>query len=550
LIPFLGPPGHFEHVSYVDVLEGQVPPERLRGKLVLVGATAQGLSDAYPTPRSGHGVSMPGVEISANVLAALLAGRSITPLPQIAVMLLSLLPLIAGFAGFLRLSPRLSLLLVLGLSALTLLSSFLLLRFAHWWWPPSAALAALASAYPLWSWRRLEATQQFLDQELAQLEREPLPIEPVRATAYRQLALHDTLQSRIDRARDATARLRHLRQLLSDTIGSLPDATLLIDREGRIELANLAAADLFDVASVESLQGTRVQPHLDPLLESAGKGFDALARHAPATAEFQDRRGRTLMLRVSPFHDTHGAHSGSVLDIADITAVKNAERERDDMIHFLSHDLRSPSTSLIGMARLLRDSRHTMPLERAAERIEQLAGRTLAMAEGFIALARARYISPARFEALDLRDAVQDALDEVWAAAEARDMTIRANGMDREAPIKGNREMLARATSNLLTNAVKYSPPGTEVELNLERSEDSWRISVRDQGPGIAPDRHGELFQHFRRGMSAGENDPGGVGLGLAFVRAVAHKHGGSAGVSSTAGAGATFELRVPAETS
>lgn len=547
LIPFLGPPGHITRVSYVDVLKGRVPLEALRDKWVLVGATAQGLGDAYPTPRSGHGVSMPGVEISANILAALLTGRSITPMPQLAVILLSLLPLGVGFAGFLRLSPRHSLLLILALSGMTLLAGYLLLRFAQLWFPPATALAALVAAYPLWSWRRLEATQQFLDQELAQLEREPLPIEPVRSRPGRQRVLHDTLQGRIDRARDASARLRHLRQLLGDTIASLPDATMLIDSQGHIELANHAAAELFDAGSLQALQGTPVQRLLDPLLEPAGEDFASLAQRAPASTEFQDRRARTLMLRISPFRDTQGMHRGSVLDIADITAVKNAERERDDMIRFLSHDLRSPSSSLIGMARLLRDPRHAMSLERAAERIEHLAGRTLAMAEGFIALARARYISPARFEPLDLRDAIQDALDEVWASATARDMKIRAGGMEREAPIRGNREMLARATSNLLNNAIKYSPPGTKVELNLEHQGDSWRISVRDQGPGIAPDRHGELFQHFRRGMSAGEDDPGGAGLGLAFVRAVAQKHGGSVGVSSTAGAGATFELRVPA---
>jgi len=546
LIPFLGPPGHISRLSYVDVLKGRVAPEALRDKWVLVGATAQGLGDAYPTPRSGHGVSMPGVEISANILAALLAGRSITPLPLAAVILFSLLPLAAGFAGFLRLSPRHSLLLILALSGMTLLASFLLLRIGHLWFPPAAALAALVAAYPLWSWRRLEATQQFLDQELAQLEREPLPIDPARTGSGRPLALHDTLQGRIDRARDATARLRHLRQLLSDTIASLPDATLLIDSHGRIELANHAAAELFDASSGQALQGTPVQAHLDPLLGPAGENFDALARRAPASTEFQDRRGHTLMLRISPFQDSQGVHRGSVLDIADITEVKNAERERDDMIRFLSHDLRSPSSSLIGLAQLLRDPRRAPPPDQAAVRIETLAGRTLALADSFIALARAQFISARRFEPLDLRDALQDALDELWASATARNIRLEAHLPQQAATVMGDRDMLARALINLLGNAVKFSPEGLPVNVILKHSDAQWEIRVQDRGPGIRADRQDQLFERFQRNLSASDTDPGGAGLGLAFVRVVAQKHGGSVRYSAVDGGGAEFSLALP----
>lgn len=96
LIPFLGPPGHVHHISYVDALRGNIPTAALRNKWVLVGATAQGLGDAYPTPRPGEGVAMPGIEIMANVLNALQTKHSIRPLGRGWAIGLSLLPLYLG----------------------------------------------------------------------------------------------------------------------------------------------------------------------------------------------------------------------------------------------------------------------------------------------------------------------------------------------------------------------------------------------------------------------------------------------------------------------
>lgn len=544
LIPFLGPPGHFRRLSYVDVLHGRIPEGALRGALVLVGATAQGLSDAFPTPRSGEGVAMPGVEISANVLAALRARQVVRPLGAAFGSAASLLPLVLGFLGFLRLSPRASLLTIVGLAAGTLLSSLLLLRMAGLWWPPSAALMALVLAYPLWSWRRLEATQAFLDEELAQFAAEPLP---VAAAVRTPLAIHDTLQGRIDRARDATARLRHLRELLAGTIASLPDAALLVDGQGHIGLANAAAATLFGAASGEALSGRSVAELLDPMLEPQGTGFATLSHQAPASVEFRDREGRERMLRISPFRDSHGERAGSVLDIADVTALKSAERERDDLIRFLSHDLRSPSTSLIALSRLLRDPVRQLPREEAAARIESLATRTLALADGFIALARAQFISATRFAPLDLRDALQDALDEVWAAATARRIGFAIRMPEAPAPIVGDRDMLARALVNLLGNAVKFSPEGSSVQVLLSGVPEGWQVRIADQGPGITADRQGKLFERFQRGLSAGDQDPGGAGLGLAFVRVVAGKHGGTVVHEPAEGGGAAFCMRLPA---
>ncbi len=128
LIPFLGPPGHFTQVSYVDVLRGSVTDSDIRGKWVLVGATAQGIGDAYPTPRSGGARDMAGIEITANVLQALRSGTAIQPLPRWATTLLALFPILLAALALLLLAPRQSFILVVGITLATLGASVWALR--------------------------------------------------------------------------------------------------------------------------------------------------------------------------------------------------------------------------------------------------------------------------------------------------------------------------------------------------------------------------------------------------------------------------------------
>ncbi|WP_230180744.1 CHASE2 and HATPase_c domain-containing protein [Aquabacterium sp. CECT 9606] len=158
-IPYAGPPGHFRSVSYVDVLEGRVPAAMLRGQLALVGATAVGLGDAYPTPMASHDALMPGVEVSANVADSLRQGLTLRRAESwenaaVAVLMTGLLLL-----GLRRLSPWQGLCLVVAAMAATAGLTWLALRLAGVQLSPLPLLGALALVYPLWSWRRLEAAR-------------------------------------------------------------------------------------------------------------------------------------------------------------------------------------------------------------------------------------------------------------------------------------------------------------------------------------------------------------------------------------------------------
>jgi CHASE2 domain-containing sensor protein/nitrogen-specific signal transduction histidine kinase len=427
-VPFAGPPGHFRYLSYADVLRGAVSAEQLRGKLVLVGATAQGMGDAYPTPRSGHGRAMPGVEIAANVVQALRDGTTIRRIAPIAHLGLAVLPVLAAFAGFLWLSPRRSLLLVAALLFAVPAASFAALHAENLWIPPSAAIAALLLAYPVWSWRRLEAAQGFLEEELDRLAAESLPQEAVPSPRYAA----DVVQRSIDRLRSVGERVRILR------------------------------------------------------------------------------------------------------------------RDREELLRFLSHDIRSPLSSLVALARMQGDAERRLPTEAFAAQTETLARRALLLAEGMVNLARAEALDPARLEATDLIDAATDATDEVWAIAKAKEIRLETSLHIAPAPVRGDRHLLARAVVNLLGNAVKHSPAGSIVRMSVDRTDDGFTVAVADDGPGIPPAEQSKLFKHYSRIDLEQGGDPGGTGLGLALVRAVAAKHGGRVSVQSETGSGATFALWIP----
>jgi len=169
LIDFLGPPGTLPQISYAQVLEGRFPRGLFNGKIILVGATAVGLGDSLSTPASGLAQPMPGVEIQANILLNLRYERLIKPVPPV---------LVHGFSAFLALIPLLFLRRLMPLFAMlatmlwvfTLVLTFAALPvYAQMWFGPSGAVIAGLSAFPLWSWRRLESARSHLDRELLQL---------------------------------------------------------------------------------------------------------------------------------------------------------------------------------------------------------------------------------------------------------------------------------------------------------------------------------------------------------------------------------------------
>jgi signal transduction histidine kinase len=172
------------------------------------------------------------------------------------------------------------------------------------------------------------------------------------------------------------------------------------------------------------------------------------------------------------------------------------------------------------------------------------------LSEQFLQLARAE--SKAHEPAVeDLGEIAEEAVDDVWAAAEQKSMRIQMRWDGEPLPVLGDRPLLLRAIVNLLTNAVKYSPEKTVVTVTLAERQVGEHLmhvcEVADQGYGISQENQARLFERYRRFSKPGHPKAQVAGLGMAFVKTVVEKHGGTIGVVSETAKGSTFTVILPA---
>lgn len=556
LIPYAGSTAHMRTVSYLSLLRGDVPPDEIRGKYVLVGAWATGLGDAYPTPVSHDLAGMSGVEIIANLLQAARDGIAYQRPAAAWNAVFSALPVLLACLALWRLSPKRALLVSVALIAGILLASWMLLAHANLWFAPTAALIGVALCYPLWSWRSQEAALRYMDNELRRLQRE---YPPVLNEARAQLTgPNASLESRVGELGRALARVRNLRRFLADGLDGMPDATLVFDQEGRMQFRNQAAVMYFQRLGMRPPRVGHPATHLleKTISDDATRQrvAEALSGQRPADTtspwsadlEVRDYAGRDLILKCAPIHTAEGNFAGTVATLTDISRIRQAERQREETLRFISHDMRAPQSSILALVEMKQEAGTQDGHADTLTRIATLANRTLHLVDDFVHLTRAESMTISAVE-LDLGSLLQDGVDEFWASAHKRGIALELRLPLPAAYTRGDQTLLMRALCNLIDNAIKYSPAQTRIECSIDETPGFWRVHVRDQGQGIAEADLARLFEPFSRIGVETRGDVGGAGLGLAFVRTVAERHGGSVEVSSEPGVGSVFTLRLPA---
>lgn len=183
LIPFYGPNGAFKRISAVDIINGDVSPAELQGKIVFVGLTTTGLGDVVPTPVSALDQPVPGVEIHANVFSALRDQSLVTSIGPYTNMLMALTLLPLMLLLYSRAPPRWALVSAIVGACVPVVCSFLLYRYFRLWYAPLPAALPLLGSYLLWSWHRLDYVNRYLERERAKLE----PHLPQRDTQSNEL---------------------------------------------------------------------------------------------------------------------------------------------------------------------------------------------------------------------------------------------------------------------------------------------------------------------------------------------------------------------------
>jgi signal transduction histidine kinase len=253
--------------------------------------------------------------------------------------------------------------------------------------------------------------------------------------------------------------------------------------------------------------------------------------------------GRDMLVQIAPLNLHGGESGGMVLNFSDISLLKASERKRSELLNFLSHDLRSPLVSMLALIQLAEAKDPPQAVQDLLTRMHGHTENTIEMAEQFLQLARAESNQDYPLQELDLAAVILNAMEQVWAQARARDITLENRLSTDEAWVMGDGSLLERALVNLLNNAIKYSPPGRTVRITLEQQQDLYRCCVIDNGYGITAWALPHLFDRFQRVERPPHQQAGGIGLGLAFVDTVIRRHGGRIEVTSTEGEGSCFCL-------
>jgi PAS domain S-box-containing protein len=578
-IDFIGPAGSFGPNTYslADVIEGRVPREKLRGKYVLIGPTAASLGDRIASPfvrhtdarADQHGLLTPGVEVLANTVSTILRSRFYSDPSDwtaflwaalIAAITVGLLDVAQGGHELLR-----QLAVLAGVAGAVLLASY----FAFTWFlvlPPLApGLVSFASAGVLGLLLRSLDASARLDANIEELAYSGDLLAPAGsgiAGPYHHWVkggpvtlargwLPKGLEWKARTLSELNARLLERAKFVDLALRSVEDGLVIAAPDGRITFANRSAGAILG-STARGLVGQNLQRRLAGTLDD-----DTLSRlvrdgvRIDREIVVRGARPRHYTLRMAPVSagDTGGGPVlGIVASLSDVTRQHELQQTKNDVISLVSHEMRTPLTAIQGMTELLAD------YDVGAERRREM---NLAINDEVKRLARmiAEYLDITRLESgvtvlrpapLRVETLIERILLLLEPVAGQRGIRLVRNFADGLPTLVGDADLLSRAVENLVSNAIKYSPGGTEVTVSAASDDSSVSIQVTDQGCGIPEANLARIFEKFYRVPRVEDAGVPGTGLGLSLVREIAELHGGSVAVRSEVSAGSTFTLRLP----
>lgn len=592
-IDYIGPTGSYsaQTYSFSDVLEGKISPEIFRGKYVLIGATAATLGDRIATPfvhtenpdGDQHGDLMPGVEILANEINTILRGRFYHPVSDWTAALFSALTaiLVIVLLGFAEgKSETLKQIGVLaGLFTLILISSYLV--FAHSFIIPPIVpvLTSFIVAVPLALLRRSLAASASLDERINELV---IAGNQIFTNGFKRSSAEKSAESETDGNLSSSSFLfPHGLEWKSNMLGflsrdlinranfidsalrSIEDGLLIADRDGQIIFANQSSLRIFNL-SERRIIGRNL---FAQIAEAENKNFDTIAETEEILAQmiFEQtsvEREITLgksnpryyflrMAAVVGRETDEGETLGIIATLSDITQQRELQKTKNDVIALVTHELRTPLTAIQGMSEVLTEHKvEPEPQRKMLVTINTEAKRLAKMINEYLDITRLEAgAQKANFASVDVESLIERTLLMLEPLAAKREIKI-ARFFEANLPtISADSERLAQMLTNIVANAIKYSPPKTAVSIESRIVDGKLQINVADQGCGISAEQLPRIFDKFYRVPRRSEAEITGTGLGLALAQEIAELHGGYISVKSEIDKGSVFTIYLPLST-
>jgi two-component system phosphate regulon sensor histidine kinase PhoR len=556
-IDAVGPAGSFGANTYrlADVAEGSVPAAKFHGKYVLIGATT--------------GSPMPAVEVLANTVSTILRSRFYSDpsnwmaffwVALIAAITVGLLEVAQGGYELLR-----QLAVLAGVAGAILLASYCAFTWLLMLPPLAPGLVSFASAGVLGLLLRSLDASARLDANIEELAYSGDLLAPAGsgiAGPYHHWVkggpvtlargwLPKGLEWKARTLSELNARLLERAKFVDLALRSVEDGLVIAAPDGRITFANRAAGAILG-STARGLVGQNLQRRLAGTLDD-----DTLARLVSDGVRIdreivvRSARPRHYTLRMAPVSAGDAADGpvlGIVASLSDVTRQYELQQTKNDVISLVSHEMRTPLTAIQGMTELLAD--YDVGPERRREMnlaINDEVKRLARMISEYLDITRLESgVTVLRPSPLHLDTLIERVLVMLDPVAGQRGIRLVRNFAAGLPALVGDADLLARAVENLVSNAIKYSPGGTDVTISASNDDSAFSIQVADQGYGIPEAGLARIFEKFYRVPRIQDADVPGTGLGLSLVREIAELHGGSVTVRSEVNAGSTFTLRLP----
>ena len=356
----------------------------------------------------------------------------------------------------------------------------------------------------------------------------------------------ESLQTNADRLSKQSQRMLQLRVLNDNIFKGSPAGLIVWNSVGELLRHNELAEDMFKDMQLadKTVFDFFVSIGKDPL-QIDREAFEAIMLQSRDIQLNYVRSDYELIIDFTVLGDdlTERLIVASAVDLSEI---RRAERLRSELIEYLSHDLRSP---LISSLYLVSQDRENAPPEKDVAplvQVESNINKTLKMIDDLLGLTRAENLSVEHLQPVFFENLVESMMDQLLPQARQKNINLTAQQTEEDVWVSADSSLLERTFINVVGNAIKYSPEGTDVIVVTRIKDDRWIvIEVIDQGIGIPESRINKLFERFHRDPDVQMNFKG-TGLGLALVATVMKQHGGTVSVSSVENEGTTICLTLP----
>jgi two-component system phosphate regulon sensor histidine kinase PhoR len=419
----------------------------------------------------------------------------------------------------------------------------------------TAAVAVLGSvlAFSLVLDRRIAIPLRQLENGTAELASGNLKAPLPACSSVEMDRLAGAINAMAEQLASRLAAVRSEHHELEAIVSSMIEGVMAVDQEQRVFKVNHAVADMLGVAESDLL-GKRLENALrnTALAELVAS---TLAANEPVEGEVTlfGREDRILSIHGTQLFGDEDSRNGAVIVFNDITRIRRLEMMRRQFASNVSHELKTPITSIQGFVETLLDGTLEESPEDVRHFLEIILNQTKrlnAIMEDILLLSRVEQ-GRAEFakglERVSTDEVVMSALEQCRNKAEEKGIVLLAECPESFA-IEAHPRLLEQALVNLLTNAINYSPQGETVTVRASVDDEGVKLNVIDNGTGISRDHIPRLFERFYRVDKARSRQLGGTGLGLAIVKHIVTAHAGFIDVASEIGKGSTFTITLPSQ--